>query len=114
MKSAAETRLATYGTLGPGKSNHHELAGMRGRWMRGCVRGTLYPEGWGAAEGYPGIILDPEADIVEVDLFQSDDLPDHWPRLDAFEGKGYRRVVVTVATPDGDVEACIYALARPA
>jgi gamma-glutamylcyclotransferase (GGCT)/AIG2-like uncharacterized protein YtfP len=107
----ATFRLATYGTLAPGKPNHHQLAGLEGVWLRGVVHGRLFESGWGAALGYPGLILDPEAPAVPVDLFQSADLPDHWARLDDFEGEGYRRAVATVATDQGELEACIYVLA---
>jgi len=112
MHSAAETRLATYGTLAPGRANHHQLADLRGQWRGGTVRGRLLEEGWGARLGYPGLVLDPEAGEVEVQLFESADLPDHWPRLDAFEGAGYRRVVAQVRTDDGAFDACIYVLNR--
>jgi gamma-glutamylcyclotransferase (GGCT)/AIG2-like uncharacterized protein YtfP len=48
---------------------------------------------------------------VDVYLFESADLPDHWSRLDEFEGPGYRRVVTQVRTSDGDLSACIYVVA---
>lgn len=108
---AAETRLAVYGTLAPGRANHHQLAGLQGQWRRGTVRGRLVDEGWGAALGYPGLILDSSGPTIEVLLFESADLPDHWPRLDAFEGPGYRRPVTQVRTADREVDACIYVIA---
>src|SRR5262245_49733801 len=37
----ATTRLASYGTLAPGKPNHHQLYPLKGRWLRGVVRGHL-------------------------------------------------------------------------
>ncbi len=107
----AQRRLAAYGTLRPGQANHHELAGLTGQWSRGSVRADLYADGWGAARGFPGLVLNPNGEIVPVHLFVSDDLPDHWPRLDAFEGEGYRRVVTEVSTPGGVVDACVYELA---
>jgi gamma-glutamylcyclotransferase (GGCT)/AIG2-like uncharacterized protein YtfP len=110
----ADCRLATYGTLSPGRSNHHQLSGLRGQWSGGSVRGDLHDAGWGAAQGYPGLVLNPTGETVAVDLFSSDDLPDHWARLDAFEGDGYRRVVAEVTTPHGAVAACIYVLVAPA
>ncbi|CAN5275104.1 gamma-glutamylcyclotransferase [soil metagenome] len=110
MTADAMTRLATYGTLRPGRSNHDQLTGLRGMWTTGSVRGVLYAESWGAAQGYPGLILDPTAEPVEIDILQSDDLPDHWARLDAFEGEGYARVVAEVSTADGPVAACLYVL----
>lgn len=107
----ADRRLATYGTLAPGRVNHHQLAGLAGHWRRGTVRGRLVDAGWGAALGYPGLVLDPRAAEVEVHLFESPDLPGHWPRLDAFEGPGYRRVTTRVRTADGEQDAWIYVIA---
>ena len=105
-------RLAVYGSLAPGQSNHHQLDGLAGRWRRGTVRGRLDAEGWAAPVGYLGLVLDPHGPAVDVQLFESPDLPAHWSRLDAFEGDDYQRVVTRVSTPDGDVDACIYVLAR--
>jgi len=110
MNPDIATRLATYGTLRPGRSNHGQVSGLGGTWIRGTVRGILYAEGWGAAQGYPGLVLAPEGDPVEVDLLQSDALPDHWAQLDAFEGEGYVRVTTTVKTAEGPVDAWIYEL----
>lgn len=103
-----ETRLVTYGTLAPGRSNAHELAALNGDWSVGVVHGTLVEEGWGAAEGFPGLVLDPKGPPVEVHLLTSPDLPAHWDRLDLFEGPGYRRVPVAVHTKESTIEAYIY------
>ena len=107
----AHERLAVYGTLAPGRPNHHHLAGMKGRWIVGQVCGHLREEGWGAALGFPGLVLDPAGPRVDVQVFESDDLGAHWERLDAFEGDGYRRVVTEVITAEGAVVAHIYVLA---
>lgn len=112
--SDVEHRLVTYGTLSPGRSNHHEMDGLLGTWSPGHVRGHLHDEGWGAAVGFPGIVLDPTGPQVEAYLLDSPDLPAAWPRLDEFEGPGYERVVTTIHTADGPVEAYIYALAPDA
>ena len=108
---SADQRLASYGSLAPGRVNHHQLAGMQGQWRRGTVRGKLMPAGWGSAIGYPGLILDPAGPLVEVQVFESMDLPSHWSRLDEFEGPAYRRVVTQVGTEEGDLSACIYVVA---
>ncbi|MGZ3401887.1 MAG: gamma-glutamylcyclotransferase family protein [Phenylobacterium sp.] len=107
---SAERRLAAYGSLAPGKSNHHQLAGMAGDWRPGAVRGWLRDSGWGSGQGFPGFVPDPNGPEVAVQVFISDDLPAHWARLDRFESADYRRVRIAVATPDGDVEAYIYAV----
>ena len=104
----AATRLAAYGTLAPGRVNHHQLAGLRGHWIEGSVRGRLVEAGWGATFGFPGLILDQDGVIVKVQVFESSDLPVHWARLDQFEGIGYRRAIVQVSTPDGGIESSIY------
>ena len=108
-----EVRLATYGTLAPGRPNHGQLDELPGRWLVGHVRGELVEAGWGATLGYPGLILDPHGPPIEVHVFESVALPDHWNRLDAFEGPGYRRVAVDISTDDGLLPASIYVLAEP-
>lgn len=112
LSEAPDTRLAVYGTLAPGRVNHHQLSMLDGSWRRGTVKGKLFPSGWGAALGFPGLILDPIGPLVGVDLFESRDLPEHWARLDEFEGSGYRRVVATVNTGEGARTAWIYVLAE--
>ena len=107
----ADRRLASYGTLAPGRANHHQMAGLGGTWSKGTVRGHLVPEGWGATLGFPALTLDPLGPVVDVYLFESPDLPDHWARLDDFEGEGYRRVLTSVQTADGIVQAWIYVAA---
>ena len=105
-------RLATYGSLAPGRPNHHQLDGLEGRWLTGHVNGMLLDAGWGAGLGYPALILDPDGSAIKVDVFESVDLLAHWARLDAFEGPGYQRVVTAVRTSTGDVEASIYVLVQ--
>jgi gamma-glutamylcyclotransferase (GGCT)/AIG2-like uncharacterized protein YtfP len=58
------------------------------------------------------LVLDPDGPLVDVFLFESHDLPAHWSRLDEFEGEAYRRVVATVSTADGEVDAWIYVIAK--
>lgn len=103
-------RLAAYGTLAPGRPNHHQLAGLKGRWLKGHVNGLLLEAGWGASLGYPALVIDPAGSAIGVDVLESIDLPAHWARLDTFEGPGYERVVTTVHMPTGDVDAYIYVL----
>jgi gamma-glutamylcyclotransferase (GGCT)/AIG2-like uncharacterized protein YtfP len=105
--------LFVYGTLAPGRENAHVLADLAGEWRVAFVHGTLHPEGWGAAMGYPGIVLDPRAGPVRGLVFCSDELRAHWQRLDAFEGDGYERVRVDAELEDGSVvNAHVYALKR--
>ena len=106
-------RLFVYGTLAPGRPNEHVLAEVPGRWEPATVKGTLFQEGWGAAVGYPGIILDDLGGEVHGFIFSSDELSAHWARLDEFEGDGYERVVTSAKLGDGTVvKAHIYVLNR--
>lgn len=104
-------RLFVYGTLAPGRPNEHVLAHVPGEWEPATVTGTLLQKGWGAAVGYPGIVLDEHGGEVEGLLFSSESLAEHWARLDGFEGEGYERVLTTVKLKDGTaVDAYIYRL----
>ncbi|HEY5852354.1 MAG TPA: gamma-glutamylcyclotransferase family protein [Lysobacter sp.] len=104
-------RLFVYGTLAPGRPNAHVLADVPGTWEPGTVRGTLFAQGWGAAIGYPGIVLDASGDDVPGLVFSSEQLPAHWARLDEFEGDGYQRVLARARLGDGSaVDAYVYTL----
>ena len=107
MESSADMQLASYGTLAPGRENYHQLAGLEGSSRQGTVKGTLVE----MSLGYLGLILDPRGPLVEVHLFESPDLPNHWSRLDEFEGRSYGRVITWVSTSAGDLDASIYMIA---
>ena len=104
-------RLAVYGTLAPGRPNHGQLEHLSGRWFDGVVHGHLHDAGWGAELGFPGLVLDDEGDEIPVQILESVDLAAEWPRLDAFEGSGYRRVVVEAHTATRSVAVHVYVLA---
>ena len=101
-------RLATYGTLAPGRMNHHQLEVLVGTWTTGTTRGRLVEMGLGAALGYPAVVLDESGDALPVHLFISPHLFAYRSRLDAFEGAEYRRGEVMVETAEGSVSAWIY------
>lgn len=110
--SVEVNRLAIYGSLGPGKPNHHHVSMMQASWQVGYVRGYLRQEGWGAQLGFPGIVLDENAPEIEVEVLESLELPDHLARLDEFEGPGYRREIANIHSAGGDFPAFIYVLAQ--
>ncbi len=95
------TLLAVYGSLAPGKENHHVIAHLCGGWAAGHVLGKLHAEGWGSTLGYPAIRLQDGPDRVAVEVFQSDDLAMAWDAIDDFEGPDYRRVLTLVFMNDG-------------
>jgi gamma-glutamylcyclotransferase (GGCT)/AIG2-like uncharacterized protein YtfP len=104
-------RLFVYGTLAPGRPNAHVLEGVRGTWQPATVRGRLLQEGWGAEQGYPGIVLDESAGSVAGHVLTSDALDREWNRLDEFEGMQYQRVLAKVQLESGEsVEAYVYQL----
>ena len=109
----ASHRLAVYGSLAPGQPNHSVIQNIRGEWTDGFVRGELTESGWGSGMGYPALTWDPDGDRVPVKMLVSSELPEHWRRLDEFEGAGYVRMLVPVEDEDGGLIAVanIYALA---
>jgi gamma-glutamylcyclotransferase (GGCT)/AIG2-like uncharacterized protein YtfP len=107
-------RLFVYGSLAPGRPNEHVLAGIPGTWQPASVVGTLREEGWGAAMGFPGLVLDAHGEAIHGQVFSSQALTRHWPRVDEFEGEGYERVHARVKLDDGrEVEAWVYAIRQP-
>ena len=104
-------KLFIYGTLAPGRPNEHILKDIEGSWQKASVKGDLKEEGWGADMGYPGIILNEEANEVEGFVFTSNHLDKKLAMLDEFEGDGYQRVITKAKLENGEVvEAYIYAL----
>ena len=110
--------LAVYGTLAPGRQNHHIVAPLGGEWTVGEVEGELSPEGWGATHGYPAFRPRVGGGAVAVHVLTSERLPDFWASLDEFEGPDYRRILVPVFSVDATKErrlrfvANLYAVAR--
>lgn len=88
--------LAVYGSLMPGRENHHLLDGVAGCWSPGIVKGHYQDNGWAEGVGYPSVVWDPEGDEIPVQVLVSDELPAHWGRLDSFEGEAYRRILAPV------------------
>lgn len=98
---AASQRLFVYGSLAPGESNYHELAGLEGSWYEGWVRGESRATGWGSELGFPALRWDPEGTRISGKLFVSRDLPAQRARLDEFEGAEYGRILVPVHDASG-------------
>lgn len=106
-------RFAVYGSLAPGCPNNHHIAHLGGQWIKDFkARGTLTQSGWGAAMGYPGIVLGEQGDDNPVQLLESDKLTAaEWSVLDTFEGQGYVRLLTALSDGNAIKVANIYALA---
>ena len=63
--------LAVYGTLAPGKPNHHVVTPLGGEWTDGLIEGELLPMGWGAALGYPGFRPREGGEAVAVQVLRA-------------------------------------------
>lgn len=106
-------RLFVYGTLAPGEPNEHVLADLGGTWEPASIRGTLHAEGWGAALGYPVVMLDEAGEVVNGQLFTSPDLTEYWSELDEFEGAAYKREITTVKLADNsESSAFVYVFSQ--
>jgi gamma-glutamylcyclotransferase (GGCT)/AIG2-like uncharacterized protein YtfP len=88
--------LVVYGTLAPGRPNHHVVAPLGGEWTDGLIEGELLPAGWGVALGYPGFRPRVGGAAVAVQVLTAPSLETAWPTLDRFEGPEYQRVLVPV------------------
>jgi gamma-glutamylcyclotransferase (GGCT)/AIG2-like uncharacterized protein YtfP len=105
-------RLAVYGSLAPGRQNHHIVAPLGGTWMDGVVEGDLVTYGWGTAMGFPALHVRQGGPAVPVHVLTSEALRDHWAELDAFEGVEYRRVLVPVWSPGTESERSLLTVAN--
>ncbi len=80
----------------PGEPNHALLSDVPGVWADGSVQGVRF-----MANGYPAFKWRPGGEQVRVSVLTSAALPEHWARLDEFEGADYRRILVPVSLPNG-------------
>ena len=104
--------LFVYGSLAPNRVNHHIMTPItEGQWQPATIRGYMLADGgWGSAMGYPAVIPNDNGEIVQGYVFSSEDLVNHWQRLDEFEGEGYQRVEVTAMLSSGQpITAFTYA-----
>lgn len=105
--------LFVYGTLAPNRPNHHIMTPIvGGEWVSAYAFGELLPNGFGASLGYPALIPADDGQKVQGFIFTSDEMTNHWDKLDDFEGEGYDRVIITAYLETGEsVTAYVYALA---
>ena len=103
--------LLVYGTLAPGESNHYMMKDIPGVWKTAYFKGIVLKKDWGKWNGYPGIILDSEADEIKGHVFTSKDLKKHCNSVDEFKVRDYSRVKTSAKLEDGsEINAFIYEL----
>ena len=105
-------RLAAYGTLAPGRPNHHVVAPLGGEWTAGIVEGDMSAEGWGTTFGYPAFRPRIGGPAVAVQVLTAAALAGAWDELDEFEGPEYQRILVPVFRPDSADERRLYTVAN--
>jgi len=88
--------LVVYGTLAPGRENHHLLSDLGGEWLEVTIRGEI-----GEWMGYPMFRWIPGGAPVAAWVLRSSLLPEHYGRLDDFETNAYARHLVTYDGPRG-------------
>ena len=103
-----EHSLVVYGTLAPGRENHHLLADLSGTWSEVTIFGEL-----GEWEGYPMFRWSASGARIAAWLLRSAELPAHYGRLDEFETDAYVRVLVPFEAPSGTGMANCYVAAVP-
>mgnify|MGYP003669923439 CR=1 FL=1 len=104
-------RLFVYGTLRPGESNERFLADIPGKWMNACITGILFPNGYGATDGYPALMPDKNGQLIQGQVLEANFTEADWQILDDFETEAYQRVIDTVVTEDGKcLSAFVYIL----
>ena len=97
--------IIIYGTLAPNRPNHSKIEHIKGKRVKGIVKGKLVKEGWGAELGYFGFKhahLDEQENIDAYILF-SNELADNWAYLDEFEGDGYKRILARFELENGEI-----------
>ena len=108
-----EKILIIYGTLAPGRQNHHIIEHVKGVWKEGIIRGKLESSGWGAHLGYKAFRHGESElqEIIKAFVFFSDELLDNWKMRDEFEGDEYKRILAKYELDNGETGVgYIYAL----
>lgn len=71
--------------------NASVLSGVTGTWSKGSVSGVVEHR-----VRFPYCTWEPSGSDVDVHVLASSELPEHFPKIDAFEGRRYVRSLVPV------------------
>tara|TARA_Y100000591_G_C21786863_1_gene674296 strand:+ start:37 stop:375 length:339 start_codon:yes stop_codon:yes gene_type:complete len=101
--------LFVYGSLQKGKQHENILENINGLWKKAYVVGYLFNISKGPDYGYPAIKIDKKGLKIHGMVFQSKDLKKKISKIDAFEGKNYKRVISKIYLENGLViDAYLY------
>ena len=82
-----QNKLFVYGTLIPGRENHQILKDVEGNWGKFSVNGSIVEiDGLKYFQWIPK-----EKEIIEGQLFESNNIIKYWKEIDRFEGQKYER-----------------------
>lgn len=96
--------LVVYGTLAPGRVNHHIVEHIAGTWRDDVyVEGEFVNSGWAVEFGYPMMRWKTGGSRIASYLLTSAMLSACWPDLDRFEGSEYCRILIPVFDQQGFV-----------
>jgi hypothetical protein len=79
------------------------VSSIAGEWLPGTISGNLTED-----HGCPMFRWSVQGNKVPVEMLLADELPNHWDRLDRFEGADYQRILVPIETSKGLVVANLY------
>jgi gamma-glutamylcyclotransferase (GGCT)/AIG2-like uncharacterized protein YtfP len=100
-----DQRLIAYGTLKPTEPNHRVLESLTDQeWLDVDIEGRL-TDREGGLKGFRWLESRTRHTAL---LLKSSQLPSFWPKLDAFEGGGYRRILATARIGEHAVVAMVY------
>lgn len=95
--------LCVYGTLAPEKTNNDLLNNISGEWNDCIIKGDITLK-----DGLPFFNWNLTSTPIEVKLFVSKDLSNYQNRIDNFEGKSYKRILIPTQLNDRIRIANIY------
>lgn len=87
--------LCVYGTLAPEKTNNDVLNNISGEWNNCRIKGDITVK-----DGLPFFNWNLTSTPIEVKLFVSNDLSNYQNRIDNFEGKSYKRILIPTRLND--------------
>lgn len=99
--------IVLHGAVAPGGADHHTVSHLLAKpgeqtcRFEAAIRGWEYPIGWGPAEGWDGLTVHPDGNLVPVTALFDADLDRRLARLDQAMGDGFVRREAELISTDG-------------